>query len=288
MRELLTLLLLGAALFGVKSWVAAAFAARPTLTVAVPDGASAAQRAQLMDEAVLIELALESGGARLDPVIREQLLRVMHTSRGAANVDDSTLLARAYELGVQRSDPLVRARLLYQAEQLLRARVRQHAPSEAELEAYMRDHRERYLLPARYTLTQLFFSRDRRGAALAEDVQRAGERLARGETVTADPSLWPETFEAVTASELSARFGDGFMRALERLPADGSRQLVWSSFGLHLVRLHTRSAPKLPALAAIAARVRHDWENDRFQQRARALVREQRARYELVVDASPP
>src|SRR6202008_2866117 len=97
-----------------------------------------------IDEAVLVDQALAHGGALIDPVVREQLLRSMRIGPSSEQGSDAELLERALSLGLPRADPLVRQRLSFQAQQVLRAGARLEAPSDAVLAAYLEQHAQRY------------------------------------------------------------------------------------------------------------------------------------------------
>ncbi len=292
MRHLLAFFVLGAFLCGAKrTLIASSQPVRPQLVVTLPRGAGAAQRERAIDEAVLTAEALAHGGALIDPLVREQLLVDMR-EQGQSEPDER-LIERALALGVHRADPVIRARLVYQAEQIVRAKAVIPAPSETELSAYVEAHRARYLEPARASFTHVFLSRSRRREQLTADAARLGKQLAGAPLAPADakprsdPSIFPVVVAQASAAELDARFGPGFGAAVLAAPLGAWTGPVSSSYGAHFVLVTERRAERVPPLAALGPRALADYEHD---QRERALLRDTRAlraRYELEFAEAP-
>lgn len=289
MRALCIFFLIGGLSFAAKRSLLSA-SAEPrvrTLTVHVAEQASDAERERAIDEALLVEHAVEHGGAWIDPVVREQLLRGMRASLDGERDDDGALITEALSLGIHRADPVARQRLLFQAEQLLTASAASETPRDEALHAYMSAHAERYRTPARISLSQLFLSRARHGDALASDAERLLASLVREAAspeqarTRGDSTLLPRTLVQASERELDSRFGHGFFAQLARLPTGGWSGPVRSSFGLHVVFVQAHLAAALPELTAQRARVLADYRQDR----RRALLREQlrvlRARYRI-------
>jgi len=294
MRPLACFLALGALLFFVKRalvpWVAPDVpASTPTLTVRLAADASAADEERAVEEALLVEEAVRRGGALIDPVVRTQLLATMRASHAADVADeDGALLARALSLGLHQADPVARQRLTFQAEQLLAREEPGDPPSDAALTAYLREHAERYRLPARVRVEQLFLSRARRGDRLDADAQRLVALLGRDRDAVerrtlADPSLLPEALEA-SEHELDVRFGPGFAAALAACAPGVWCGPIASTYGLHVVRVARRGEAVLPELAHVRPRVLADFQHDRRRERVRARLRALRASYRIDVE----
>jgi hypothetical protein len=258
------------------------------LVVHVRADASSVDRERAIDEAVLVEEAWRAGGARIDPVVREQLLTSMRATKSEDGVeDDAALLERALALGLHRADPVTRQRLAFQAEQLLTARVATERPGEAVLDAYLRAHRARYALPARVSFVQVFVSSGRHGAELASDASTLLSELRRARVPAeaaasfGDPSLFPRRFAAVDAVALDAQLGPGFARALWRSPLGQWAGPIPSAYGLHLVWLEEHSDGRVPALFELRERVLADYRHDRRRELLRERLRALRSSYRV-------
>jgi hypothetical protein len=312
MRHLLAFFVLGAALLAGKSAlerVGSDRAAMP-LSVQIKAGASSADRERAIDEAVLVEEALRAGGARIDPVVREQLLASMRATRrpaadppplsqpmaarapalGRAPVGDESdeqLIERAIALGLHRADPVTRQRLVFQAEQLLTARAALEQPSDDVLSAYVREHALRYTLPPRFTFAQVFLSPARHGETLAADASTLLSTLrrehvpAQGARTRGDPTLLPHQYVGTDVVALDAQLGRGFAELVLRGPLGAWSGPVQSAYGQHLVLLEERIDGRLPALSELRERALSDYRHDRRRDVLRERLRDLRAHYRV-------
>lgn len=292
MRHLAAFFVLGAALLLGKSALSRVGSEREPapLSVQVKAGASSADRERAIDEAVLVEEALRAGGARIDPVVREQLLVSMRATQHAGTQQgdsDERLLERAIALGLHRADPVTRQRLVFQAEQLLTARAALELPSDEVLSAYVRAHAQRYTLPPRFSFAQVFLSPARHGETLAADASTLLSTLTR-EHVSAqesrthgDPTLLPHHYVATDEVTLDAQLGAGFADVLLRGPLGAWSGPVKSAYGQHLVLLEERIEGRLPALSELRERALADYRHDRRRDVLRERLRDLRAHYRV-------
>ncbi len=230
----------------------------------------------LSDEELLYREARALGLERSDPLVRRRLVRDMRFAGAGPAESDDALFAEALALGLDERDLVVRRRLVQRLVLELSAQARRQEPSEAELAACLARHAERFALPARLQLSQLFLSRQRRGDALAEDARallaelvaaRVGPQVAaeRG-----DPLPPPVELGWRSQRELAASFGEDFARAAFALEPGAWRGPLRSSYGLHLVFVHAHEPSRLPPLAAVRAAVREAL----LEERATALLEE--------------
>ncbi|MGZ8282560.1 MAG: peptidylprolyl isomerase, partial [Allosphingosinicella sp.] len=61
-----------------------------------------------------------------------------------------------------------------------------------------------------------------------------------------------------------------------------------SGFGVHLVRVSTRTSPAVPPLDQIRPAVAREWESSERRRSSEANYREARARYDVIVRAALP
>jgi len=201
-------------------------------------------------------------------------------------VDDEVLYREALALGLDRGDIIVRRSLLQKMEFLLEGLHPVPEPNDAELEAYLREHAERYRTPARISLTHVFVSRDRHGAAAETIVADLREQLVAGADPAGlgDPFLRGRELRAQSEQDLSGIFGPAFARVASEQPVGTWAGPVTSSYGLHLVRVGQRTDAGLPALARIRAAVRQDWSEERRHAALRAALADLRRAYDVRVD----
>jgi hypothetical protein len=204
-------------------------------------------------------------------------------------VDDEILYREALALGLDRGDIIVRRRLLQKMEFLLDGLHPVPEPADAELEAYLAAHADRYRTPARIDLAHVFVSRDRHGAeAMAVADGLRAELVAGADPATlGDPFLRGRELRAQSEQDLAGIFGPAFARAALDLPPGDWSQPVTSSYGLHLVRVSKRTPAETPPLAAVRSGLRQDWAEERRDAARRSALEELRAKYEVRVDPAP-
>jgi len=213
------------------------------------------------DEELLLRRARELGFHETDSLVQRRLVRNMRFLAEDPARSDRELLRDALALGMDRSDLVVRRRLIQKLELKAEAAARTVEPSEAELAAFLAAHPERFADSERVRLRHVFLSRDRRGGRLEADARRLLSRLQRGEgeresASLGDPFLLGNAPAPRTRRELAREFGADFAEAVFAAPTGAWAGPVASSYGLHLVLVEERVAPRTPALAAVRGAVR--------------------------------
>jgi len=196
-------------------------------------------------------------------------------------VDDEILYRRAIELGLDQNDTLVRRRLVQRMRFLLEDTYRIEPPSDAQLQARLEEHPERFAAPSRTSFEQLFFSRGKRGAELGAAARSALETLNEDPkaAVEADPFFRGSTFEELTPVEIERAFGREFAQSMENLPVGQWSGPVTSAYGLHLVYLKDRASAAAPKLDAVRDAVERDWLQSEQTRRNQEALARLRARY---------
>lgn len=239
-------------------------------------GDASARSAPLSDEELLYRDARARGLERSDALVQRRLIRDMRFVSDAPDARDEDLLAQALALGLDESDLVVRRRLVQRVALDEAAAARRQEPSEAELRDYLERHAERFAQPARVRLSQVFLSRQRRGASLASDAEALGSDLAGAGpdagAACGDPLPLPRTVSG-SRRELAAMFGEDFASAAFDLPGRSWQGPVASAYGLHWVWIHQR----LPARPAALASVRSALREGVLEERADAALRERLA-----------
>jgi hypothetical protein len=229
--------------------------ATPPAAVLPPAAAAAAAD----DNALLVQAAFARGLHEHDDVVRRRLARNLRFARPDDPRGDDALVEEATRLGLHESDLVVRRRLAQKMRLLLGEAARAQEPSEAELEAYLAAHAERFTEPARVTLSQRWFRTESAArAALAAGGEPRGEAIAL-------PGELPSHSEA----ELAARLGPAFAAAAFAAPDGRWSGPLASSYGHHLVRVRARTPARRSALPAVRSQVREAL----LAERAEAAVR---------------
>lgn len=227
-------------------------------------------------EDVLYRAALARGLDRDDPVVQARLIRDMRfLNRDESNA--ASLYDQALGLGLPEGDLVVRRRLIERMRLVLQEPALAAEPSDAELQDYLDAHRDRFGSPPRARLTQIFLSRQRRGAAVAADaaalLARLGEAdVARASTLS-DPLPLPTEFPSASQQELARLFGADFAAAVIHAAPGRWEGPVFSPYGLHLVWVQMHEPDQLPELDAVRAQVRAALRDERAEAALRDGVR---------------
>lgn len=240
--------------------------------------APAVSSASVPREERLVREALALGLHRSDPVVRRRLVQNLRFLGADPGRSDEALFEEALALGLHETDLVVRRRLVQRLELAAGAAAREETPADAELEAWLRAHRERFERPARVRITQVMLSRERRGSHLERDARELLERLHREQVSPddavgwGDPSLLPGRIPLRAGKDLARDFGATFARSVLALPTGRWSGPVPSAFGLHLVFVHERAAARLPALAEVRDAVLDDFAAERARRRLEAAA----------------
>jgi len=203
-----------------------------------------------------------------------------------AYVADEILVREALALGLDRGDVVVRRRLMQKMEFLLENTEPVPDPTDAELEAFVAAHSDRYATPARVTFTHVFVSSERAGANTDAVAAGLRDRLDAGADPAAlgDPFLRGRELRLHSQSEIAGIFGPQFAAAVMQLPENVWSQPIRSTFGAHVVRVTEKKPGTAPALATMRQRVERDWKDERRQELNREARARLRQRYVVTVE----
>jgi len=204
------------------------------------------------------------------------------------DVREEVLYREALVLGLDRDDTIVRRRLRQKMEFVAEAAA-DVEPRDDDLTRYLERHADAYALPERVSFRHVYLDPQRHGEQLPAEVERIrasldGAPSAAGRDAPGDPSLLPVSFADVTARDVSATFGDAFTARLAELPVGRWEGPVASAFGVHLVRVETRTPGRRATLDEVRDAVRRDWANERRLTATDAYVRRLLERYTVEVE----
>lgn len=194
------------------------------------------------------------------------------------------LYREAIALGLDRGDPIVRRRLVQKMQFLFEESEAPAEPSDAELEAWIAAHAERFEQAPRVGLTHVFVASSSRVVpeaqlqAIEADLREGADPATLGEAFVLGQVLGPRT-----AGDLDRQFGGEFGQAVMKLPDEGWHRLR-SIYGWHLVHVDERLPGKLATVDQVRSQAREGLlQERRAAQRDQALA-ELRSRYVIVVE----
>jgi peptidyl-prolyl cis-trans isomerase C len=193
--------------------------------------------------------------------------------------------------GLEKDDTIIRRRLVEKMEFLSQELV-SGDPSEAELQQFFENNRQKYSLPAQVGFTHIYFSTSRRGAAAFEDARAALARLNRLDSTEAaslaatlgDSFMLQMEYPPQTRDQIKNLFGEEFAgKVLDLKPGEWAGPIE-STYGWHLVRATERAAPRQPTLDEVRNQVAIDYKNQRLQAASENYYARLRQRYHVEID----
>ena len=176
-------------------------------------------------------------------------------------VRDEIYYREAVAVGLDRGDALIRRKLRQKMEFILEDVAAQAEPTDEELERFMTEHREKYLVDPQIAFRQVFVSVDRRGDSAGEHVQLVLEQLNGGADPDAlgDRPLIDHTAELSPLWKIKKDYGEAFGKQLLDLEPGRWTGPLRSCFGLHLVFIEERVVGRMPELKDVRDAVKRDW-----------------------------
>ncbi|MFO0758281.1 MAG: peptidylprolyl isomerase [Byssovorax sp.] len=205
-------------------------------------------------------------------------------------VDEELLYREALALGLDRGDPIVRRRLVQKMERVGEGASPLPEPGDAELQAFLDAHADRFQEPARTSFEQVFVSRDRRGEAAEGEARRLAGELRGGADPArfGDPFLQGRAWSLRSAPEIAQVFGPSFAAEVAALPPGRWSDPIASSYGEHLVRVSEQRPGRTLPLAAVRPRVAEEWMSEERERRRRAVVDGLRQRATVEIEGNHP
>jgi hypothetical protein len=201
-------------------------------------------------------------------------------------VRDEIFYREAVAMGLDQDDPVVRRRLSQKLQFIIDSGA-PAAPTDAELQAFLDEHSDRYRLPPRYAIQQAYFDPAKHGEGLEAAIASARRALAGGAAAAGDATMLPARLEG-DAADVARQFGDEFEQSLRALPVGSWEGPVRSGFGLHLVRIERRDDGRPATLADVRADIARDLMDARAQAAKDAHFEQLRSKYVVRIEAADP
>ncbi len=205
-------------------------------------------------------------------------------------IEEELLLARAEELGIVRADRRLRSELVAAMVDTVTHEAAQSIPAEAELEAFYRAERDRFVGADRFRLARAVVRvgvRDDEAARLrAGELRRrvlGGESLATVAAELADPEPAPLPDALLPPNKLLDYLGPTALRAVTDVAEGGLSEAVRTSAGYEVYLVVERRAGPAPELADIRPQVLAAWQRRQADAALRRYVDALHARARIVI-----
>jgi len=208
-------------------------------------------------------------------------------------VREEVYCREAMALGLNKDDTIIRRRLRQKMEFVSDDVAAQTQPTDAELNAYLQAHPDKFSVEQQFTFRQLYLNPEKHGEDLARDAAQLLVKLnqAGGDTGFAamgDPFLLDNHFTTVPASEVAKQFGEKFAAKLGEISPGQWQGPVESGFGMHLVFVSQRTEGGAPVLADVRDAVRREWDNARRLEANETFYQELLKRYTVTIESPEP
>ncbi len=200
-------------------------------------------------------------------------------------VREEVLYREALALGLDKNDDEVRRRLVEKMSYLTQD-LADPASSPGELQAFYTASPELFTIPPLVSFDQVFFSPTERGDKLEADAAAglAALRAGKPPDQVGDHTPLRAAYDDAPRDQIRVLFGDPMAEALFTAPPGDWAGPYRSDFGLHLVRLRSRTEARLPPYDEIAARVAEEFGAKRRREANEAAYRRMRDNYNVIVE----
>jgi peptidyl-prolyl cis-trans isomerase C len=179
-------------------------------------------------------------------------------------VREEILYREALAKGLDRGDPTVKLTMVRKLSMMASGLADDREISDQEIEAFFSLRAERYRIPQRTSLRQVFVNRDKRGESAEAHAQEVLASLRELEPEPqelagfGDPLMLDHTYTDVADGDLARSFGGPFVDAVSALSPGQWEGPVASGYGLHLVQVVGRRPSRLPEWQQVRERVLED------------------------------
>ncbi len=203
-------------------------------------------------------------------------------------IEEEVLYREALAMGLEKDDIIVRRRLAQKMRFLIQDIADQSQPNEDQLKAFYEATREPYRMPARVSFTHVYFSPDRRDAAVVKDARDALEKLKTSGVERApdrgDPFMLHHDYADISRPEAARLFGGTFADNIFGLKPGQWQGPIRSGYGVHLVRVSDYVPSRVPEFAEVKERVQQAYTNAQRRKANKAAIKELKVRYGIVID----
>lgn len=204
-------------------------------------------------------------------------------------VREEVLYREALAMGLDKDDMVVRRRMSQKMEFISNDLASLAEPDDTQLQTYLDENPEKFSIPGRISYSQVYLNVSNRGDQVYADAQVLLDELSSSSvdedfTMAGDSFMAGYHFNDETDFGVSRIFGKAFAQQIFELPVGEWTGPVESGYGLHLVRIDSRTASRAPSLEQVRDKVRIEWVAQQQRQTNDLLYSELRKRYEITIE----
>ncbi|MBK6288500.1 MAG: peptidyl-prolyl cis-trans isomerase [Gammaproteobacteria bacterium] len=236
----------------------------------------------VVDEARMRVIAEQFGRVWMRQPTREEMQQLVED-----HVKEEILYREGVALGLDKDDLVIRRRLRQKLE-FLYSDLSEVAPaSDAQMQAYLDLHQDRYRQPATISFSQVFIrtddaSHDPRARAdhllaILNDPQASHDELADA----GDTGLLPRQMANESLAGVTRLFGEKLAQQITAAPIARWSGPYVSDYGLHLVQVSEFQPGRVSTLAEVRASVERDLGAERSAEANNRFYQALRKRYDV-------
>jgi hypothetical protein len=211
-------------------------------------------------------------------------------------IREEVLYREALAIGLDKNDQVVRRRMSQKMEFISNDLASLAEPDDEQLQTYLDEHAEKFSIPRRISYSQIYLNVSQRGEQVYAEAEKLLEELSVSSvdidiSMLGDSFMGGYSFNDETDYGVSRLFGEVFTQQIFKLPVGKWAGPVESGYGLHLVRVDSRTDSRLPSLEQVRDKVRIEWVAEQQRKTNDMLYSELRKRYEITIEgptAQPP
>lgn len=201
-------------------------------------------------------------------------------------VREEILYREGVAIGFDLDDPVIRRRVAQKMSFVADGMVPE-TPQDAALESWLAASIEDYMVPAVFTLRQIYIDPQRHAEDLDIFLSNIRSSLDAGAETDSlgDSTLLPAEMRSSSSVELARVFGTDFVASLTEVSVGEWQGPVRSGYGLHFVNIEEHTAAREPQLEEVRAAVVRDFLSDQSQKIEEAFYTALRERYTVRIEA---
>lgn len=204
-----------------------------------------------------------------------------------ARVTDEILTREGVALGLDKDDAVIKRRIRQKYELIAEEEANSEPPTDTDLQVYLKANPDRFRNPPIVSFRQIMVPLTGSEAEIEARIAQTRTDLEKGVVPDSASSLLPSSMMDVPIDLAARDFGSHFSEALAAAPVGVWSGPTASAYGVHFVKVESRTPATLPALEAIRPLVQREWENARRTRAREARLAELRQRYVVVVEGMP-
>ncbi len=206
-------------------------------------------------------------------------------------IREEVMYREALAMGLDQNDGIVHRRLAQKVEFIFADIAAQSEPSETDLINYLETNSDKFEVPSHISFEQVYFNTDKRGEQIENDIQQLLNRLTQVNSKVdinsaGDSFMLGPHHQQLTEDGVARIFGKDFATKIFSLSVGNWQGPIASGYGLHLIKINTKTASQKPKLATVRDKVRSEWLAQHNRTMNEKFYNSLRQRYEIVIDTT--